>query len=322
MPERKPWLSAEEQVEHLKSKGTRFNFMTEAEATDYLRKNNNYFRLRSYRTGFSRVEEGQRRGQYANLDFKMLVDLSIIDMLIRYEMLVLTLDIEHFQKVSLLNLIEDAGEDGYGIVADFIAPYDRADPSGNILNRVKSEIDQGKTSPYIAGLIEKYPEFDFPAWAFAEVVSFGSFSYFYKFCADRFGDKRMQDTFYILQSVKSLRNACAHNNCIINDMSSSGTPKHRVRYSVSEAVSGIEGIGRSQRRARLSNERLQQIASTLYGHSAVASPGVKAHRAVGLNALAERMNKHPEYYDGNCQILSGFDFLTRIIEAWFPVRKE
>lgn len=38
-----------------------------------------------------KVEEGARK-EYANLDFKMLVDLSIVDMLLRYEMLPLTLD--------------------------------------------------------------------------------------------------------------------------------------------------------------------------------------------------------------------------------------
>ena len=31
------------------------------------------------------------------------------------------------------------------------------------------------------------------------------------------------------------------------------------------------------------------------------------------------MNRHPDYYAGNCQVLSGFDFLTKIIGAWFPV---
>lgn len=322
MTDRKPWLTAEEQVAHLKSKGARFNFMTEAQATDYLKKNNNYFRLRSYRNGFSKVEEGLRQGQYANLDFKMLVDLSIIDMLIRYEMLPLTLDIEHFQKVSLLNLVENAGEDGYDVVADFIASYDRLSAGGVACNRTKDEIKQGQSSPYTAGLLEKYPNFDFPAWVFIELVSFGTFSYFFKFCAERFGDKEMEDTFYILQSVKSLRNACAHNNCIINDMSSTKTPKHKARYSVTEAVGFIDGIGGSQRRAKLSNERLQQIVTTLYSHSAVSSLGVKEHRAVCLNSFAERMNKHLEYYEGNYQILSGFDFLTKVIGAWFPVQKE
>lgn len=318
MASKKPWLSAEEQVEHLKSKGTRFDLMSESDAVAYLQKNNNYFRLRSYRTGFSKVEEGTRAGQYANLDFKMLVDLSIVDMLIRYEMLPLTLDIEHFEKVKLLNAIENAGEDGYGLVADFLAEYDEPDGESKIQNRVKNEIAHGETSAYIAGLVETYPDFDFPAWAFVEVISFGTFCYFYKFCAERFANKAMQDEFYLLQSVKSLRNACAHNNCILNDMSSCKKPKHQARFIVSKAVGCIPGIGSDQRKSRLSNERLQQIATTLYLHKSIASEGVRRHRAVNLSSFVDRMNKHIDYYKGNYQISSSFSFLTTIINAWFP----
>ena len=87
---KKPWLTPQEQVEHLRNQGVRFDLMSENDATSYLAKNNNFFRLRSYRQGFAKVEEGKRKGQFANLDFKMLVDLSIIDMLLRYEMLRLT----------------------------------------------------------------------------------------------------------------------------------------------------------------------------------------------------------------------------------------
>lgn len=106
---RKPWLTASEQIDHLKSRGVHFSLMSEDDARAYLEKNSNYFRLRAYRLGFPKVEEGTRKGEYANLDFKMLVDLSIVDMLLRYEMLPLTLDVEHFAKVKLLKRIETEG---------------------------------------------------------------------------------------------------------------------------------------------------------------------------------------------------------------------
>lgn len=106
---RKPWLTASEQIDHLKSTGVHFSLMSEDDARAYLEKYSNYFRLRAYRLGFPKVEEGGRKGEYANLDFKMLVDLSIVDMLLRYEMLPLTLDVEHFAKVKLLKRIEMEG---------------------------------------------------------------------------------------------------------------------------------------------------------------------------------------------------------------------
>ena len=245
----KRWLTPCEQVEHLKSKGVRFTLVSEEWAVSYLSKNNNYFRLRSYRTGFSKVEEGPRKGQYANLDFKMLVDLSIIDMLLRYQMLPMTLDIEHFAKVRLLERIEKAGEDGYDIVRNFLALYDETNSKGELVNSAKSEIRRGSSSPYVAGILAKYPDFDFPAWVFLELTSFGSFIYFYKFCANKFDDKKMADDFYLLQSVKSLRNACAHNNCILNEMSA-GKPMFHARNAVSRAVGGIRTIGKGQRKSK------------------------------------------------------------------------
>ena len=47
--ERKPFLSIDDQVTHLKSKGVTFNLVTEEEAEDYLQNNNNLFKLSSYR---------------------------------------------------------------------------------------------------------------------------------------------------------------------------------------------------------------------------------------------------------------------------------
>lgn len=66
-----PWLTPAEQVARLKSKGVRFGLISEQQAELYLSRNNNYFRLKSYRSGFSKVEEGARKGEYANLDFQI-----------------------------------------------------------------------------------------------------------------------------------------------------------------------------------------------------------------------------------------------------------
>ncbi|MGN0262608.1 MAG: Abi family protein [Eggerthellaceae bacterium] len=312
----KPWLCPYEQVEHLKSKGVRFELMSESEACEYLTENNNYFRLCSYRAGFAKVEEGFRKGQYANLDFKMLVDLSIVDTLLRNEILPMTLDIEHFEKVHLINRIGQTGEDGYGIVADFLARYDQMNSRGELCNSVRNEITRGASSPYAAGIIAKYSSSSLPVWAFLELITFGSFLLFYKFCAKRFDSKEMIDRFYLLQNVKSLRNACAHNNCILNNMTS-GKPMFSARNEICRAISRIESIGKSQRKSKLRNDSLQQIATSLYVHSLVASEDVHWGRAKQLQLFVERMNRYADYYRGNYQISSGFDFIASLINAWF-----
>lgn len=315
---RKPWLTASEQIDHLKSRGVHFSLMSEDDARAYLEKNSNYFRLRAYRLGFPKVEEGARKGEYANLDFKMLVDLSIVDMLLRYEMLPLTLDVEHFAKVKLLKRIETGREDGYAVVSDFISSYDGTKPDGAPCNSLKDEILRCKNSPYTGGLIARYADFDFPAWAFVEVISFGSFLYFYKFCANRFDDREMLKEFYILQAVKSLRNACAHNSCILNNLRAD-RPQFKPSYVVTRELSTIAGIGLDQRKSKMSNDRIQQIVTTLYAHRKLASQGVSEHRAKSLRVFVQRMNKHVDYYQGNLQVSTGFEFLTKVISAWFPV---
>lgn len=186
-------------------------------------------------------------------------------------------------------------------------------------NAAINEISRGKASPYTAGLIARYPRNDYPAWAFMEVIPFGRFAHFYKFCAERFDDEAMRDDFYLLQSVKGLRNACAHNNCIINDMRAE-TPKHKVRNAVATAMGAI-GIGKSARKTKMSNERLQQIATTLFVHQKIASEGVRRHRSEDLRKLAKRMQKHIGSYDETSSVRSGLLFILSLINGWYSEPK-
>ena len=45
----KPRLSLDEQIQHLKDKGKLFNIMDEESAKQYLKYNNNYYKLTSFR---------------------------------------------------------------------------------------------------------------------------------------------------------------------------------------------------------------------------------------------------------------------------------
>ena len=119
--DRKPILAIEQQIEHLKQKGVAFELCSEEEAADYLRDKCNFFKLASYRKLFSKYEGGPRDGRYVDLDFGQLRLLAALDQELRHALLGMTLDIEHFQKVTLLREMEDRGEDGYAIVADYMA---------------------------------------------------------------------------------------------------------------------------------------------------------------------------------------------------------
>ena len=96
--ESKPMLTPSELIKHLESKGVKFELINKENAQKYLEENNNYFKLVSYRKKFPKYEKGENCGKYIDLDFKMLMDLSIIDMRIRKTMLSIVLDLEHYAK--------------------------------------------------------------------------------------------------------------------------------------------------------------------------------------------------------------------------------
>lgn len=60
---RKPILTVEEQIAHLKAKGVKFVLCDEAEAVRYLAEKCNFFKLASYRKLFAKREGGDRDGQ-------------------------------------------------------------------------------------------------------------------------------------------------------------------------------------------------------------------------------------------------------------------
>ncbi len=116
----KPFLSIEEQLNHLDSKGITFNIISKDEAKRYLITNNNYYKLRAFRKNYDKALNGKNEGKYICLDFGMLCDLATIDMHLRYCILQLALNSEHFLKIKLLNKCESYKEDGYEIVIDDI----------------------------------------------------------------------------------------------------------------------------------------------------------------------------------------------------------
>lgn len=184
--DRKPILTIEQQIEHLKQKGVAFELCSEEEAADYLRDKCNFFKLASYRKLFSKYEGGPRDGRYVDLDFGQLRLLAALDQELRHALLGMTLDIEHFQKVTLLREMEDRGEDGYAIVADYMASLTAANREYRL-----RELKMSGRSPYSSSLYAKYSG-DMPAWAFLELTSFGTLIDFVRFCARRWGDRRLE----------------------------------------------------------------------------------------------------------------------------------
>jgi abortive infection bacteriophage resistance protein len=117
----KELLTTTELIEHMKNKGITFNIVSEEDAKSFLQENNYYMKLASYRANYPKYESGSKKGQYVNLDFAYLKELSTIDMHLRYLIMKMCLDIEHALKVSLITHVENnPKEDGYELIRRFI----------------------------------------------------------------------------------------------------------------------------------------------------------------------------------------------------------
>ena len=88
-----------------------------------------------------------------------------------------------------------------------------------------------------------------PIWVVVETISFGDLCLLYKFMVDNnyFGDKKkaeIRDSVGILYSVHNIRNAAAHNHCLLRDLRYSDAVSDVV-HMISRYVSDVPDISNS-----------------------------------------------------------------------------
>ena len=129
----------------------------------------------------------------------------------------------------------------------------------------------------------------------------------------------MVDDYYLMLSIKALRNAAAHNNCLINDLEPRSS--YKTQYFIMQELNKI-GIGKKTRKRKMGNIRIQQIVTLLFTHKKiVTSPGVHNYQSKVLHKLvSERMFRNIEYYKDNDTIKATFNFLKIVIDNWFSVQ--
>ena len=242
----------------MKEKGIQFNIVDESAAKDFLTYNNYYMKLAAFRTNYEKVDN-----KYLNLEFAYLQELSTIDMRLRYIIINMCLDIEHYIKVTLLNKVKDK-EDGYQLVRKFVTKNER----------VLRNIYRHKASEYSHGLIENYYPF-FPIWVFVELISFGDLTYLCEFYKKMYGEEIIDNKF--MNQVRDLRNASAHSNCLTNKLQEkiTGAPDKRIL----DFVKQLDCVGRSSLLNNMSRSFMYNFVVLLYVYDrAVTSEGVKKNR--------------------------------------------
>lgn len=208
--------SFSDQIEKLGTKGIKFEKCSKEEAELILRESNYYYKLTVYKRNFRR--DANRK--FYNLDFSYLVDIARMDMRLRYLLLGACLDIEHALKTYTLAKITDNEElDGYDIVRRFFhSTSNTANPvtEESIMKRARNNMHyQHKlfTTHMVAP----------PIWVIMEVISFGDFLRLFEFYFEKYPDPNLNinSVMGVLNGVRKIRNAAAHNNAIIFNLSES-----------------------------------------------------------------------------------------------------
>lgn len=321
----KPKQTPQQLIDKMRDeKGIRFCIMDEASAIQHLANRNNYLRTASYRKNYEKHILGSMKGKYIDLDFAYLVELSTIDMYLRPLLLRMCIDIEHDLKIELLRLVENnPSEDGYSIVKDFLANNSyiiddierKADTifNGDLINSYFSLCYVFDANNQSHAVQTKVYSHRCPIWVLVELLSFGDLLKLCEFYNKRNSSSSLVIDRKVLNPIKSLRNACAHNNCLLYSLNrSAGTTPPPV---ISSFIKGIRLIQNQERNNKLKCRPLLEISCLLYYYQEHVSPDVRRHNLKELQFFTStRMVKHIDYFRTNPKVLTSLLFLQKIID--------
>ena len=203
----RPKLSIPAQIKDMREAGIMFNIVSETEARRYLDTQTYYFRIKAYAKNYEKYLATDKQGQYINLDFAYLIDLSEIDAALIDLILRMTISFEYYLKVKLLSDFNASDEDGYDIVQELL----KMQP--DLKNKIEEEKSNTSTCN---GLIAKYKD-AWAIWNIVEVISLGRLTDLYSLFYSRNNFKNSFPN--MLHPIRTLRNAVAHNNCLLNRLS-------------------------------------------------------------------------------------------------------
>lgn len=311
-------------IEYLKNKNIKFEKITEEDAEKYLRYNNNYYNVTSYKHNFERyLVDGKFIDKFIDLDFAYLKDLAIIDHRTRLVLFKMIIDIEHYLKIRILNLIENIEkEDGYRIVNMYLEKdfNDEKFPKkvhNSIFKKVGSEYYNKIFSKYDIDKDKKLE--NIPVWEFLEIITFGELVNFYEFFSKEYNLKIEIKNVFILREIVKLRNAVAHNSCVLSDLDKKDN-NFAPDYKIVNYLKNCN-IKKETRDNKLSNSRIRQITYTLYMfNEIVTSTGIKKNITKDIsNLFYERIILHKEYYNNNELLKSIYTYFNKIIKKYYSV---
>lgn len=194
---------------------------------------------------------------------------------------------------------------------------------GRDLRHVEHAIARMAGSPYSGALVRKYENEPIPLWAMLELVSFGPLTKLYRHCFGKAGaiddpeEKGMLSSYRgMLRCTQQLRNAAAHNDCLLNGLSShekrSGAyPKIRKalveNYGIDPDVVAQVGSVRVA----------MDLAAVLICYGAYVPRGGSRTRAgLALSATGNRFTEHARWFDKTYAVRSFLDYADSLFKTF------
>ena len=298
-----PKLTVPEILDYCKNiLGITFTLMDEEKAAVFLGKNNFFFRLKQY---CSVCSEQTMSGKYVGLDFAHLVELSTIDMFLRKLLLKMTIDLEHYLKVKLVNTCQNNPiDDGYEVVQKFLEKHPK----------IKENMQNYRAVSYGENTFQKYSSS--PAvWNFVEMIGFADFISFYAF----YYDYMKLDCEYTkhFDSVRRLRNACAHNFCLLTSFKPVQWFKPDLETSF-ELLGGNLGISNGTISSCMKVPLLNDFAVMLSVYTKlISSPKIKELTLQELKDFFDgRMVYKKQYFENYTEIKNAYNFARKVLDYY------
>lgn len=300
---KEPKLTVPQIIEYCKNElGLTFNIMTEEKAQEFLHKNNYFFRIKQYT---EICTDKTKSGKYNGLDFGHLVELSTIDMFLRKLLLKMTIDLEHYLKVNLVNDCQtNPDDDGYGVVKAFFEKYPY----------IQKNVASGNNFSSYSGMdIEQC--LAFPAvWNIVELLGFHDFTFFYSFYYDYFHLKSEYKSH--IDSIRRIRNAAAHNSCMLCNFKPG---KSHFDPEISFELAGANlGVSPGTVTANLKIPLINDFAVMLSVYTRlITSPMVKQKTFEEIKEFFDgRMIYHKDYFEKFTNIKNAYQFARALLDYY------
>ena len=281
--------------------GITFNIKSEEEAAVFLAKHNYFFRLKQY----ADFGEKTKSGKFINVDFGQMVELSTVDMFLRKLILKMTLDFEHYLKVKIINdSQENPADDGYAVVESFLETH----------NRVRHLIENLNNSLnfYNRQVFEKYKETP-SVWSIVEMLGFSDFIDFYAHYYQYFHLKCEYTPHF--DSVRRLRNAAAHNTCMISNLKPQNWFKSDIEINFELLGAKLE-VGTGVISSCLKVPVLNDFAVMLSNYvKLISSPKIKEKTLEEMQEFFNgRMILHKDYFENVNEIKNAYHFAKDVLD--------